>query len=64
MMSEQDDDKIELEESRRALHTAKIDAVKTDATVASIHRSTAEILSAVESNGYIDRFRRVLRGAH
>lgn len=62
-MTERDDDKIELEESRRVLQTAKINAVKADATVASIHRSTAEILSTVESNGYLDRFRAVLRGA-
>lgn len=63
-MTERDQDRAELEASREALRTAKINAVKVDAVVESIHRSSAEIRTIVEANGYVDRFRRVLRGAH
>lgn len=61
-MSEQEQDKIELEEAKRAVHTAQIAAVQTDAAAAQIHRSSSEIQAIVERNGYVDRFRRVIRG--
>lgn len=61
-MSDHDEDKAELEAARRALQTAKIDAIKADVVVAKIHRSSTEIQSIVERNGYVDRFRRVIIG--
>lgn len=62
-MSEQEQDRIELEASRAALHTAQIAAVQTDAAAAQVHRSSVEIQTIVERNGYVDRFRRIIRGA-
>lgn len=63
-MNERDEDRAELEAAREAVRTAKINAIKVDVVVDSIHRSSAEIRTIVEANGYVDRFRRVLRGAH
>lgn len=62
MMSDIDDDKAELEAAREALRTAQINSVRADAAVASIHRSSAEIQTIVERNGYVDRFRKMIRG--
>lgn len=61
-MVDQDDDKVELAAAREALHTAQIDAVKADAAVASIQQTRAEIQAIVDRNGYVDRFRQMLRG--
>ena len=62
-MTEHDEDELEIFESKKALAAARFAAVKTDATVASIHRTGEEIRSIVDRNGYVDRFRRMLRGA-
>lgn len=61
-MSDHDEDKAELEAARRALQTAKIDAIKADVVVEKIHRSSTEIQGIVARNGYVDRFRRVIIG--
>lgn len=62
MMSEQERDRLELEASREAVHTAQIAAVQTDAAAAQIHRSSSEIQTIVDRNGYVDRFRRIIGG--
>lgn len=62
-MVKSDDDKVEQREAEKALETAKIGAVKTDAAVATIHRANADIRAIVDRNGYVDRFRSLLRGA-
>lgn len=61
-MTERDEDRVEIEKAREALHTAKIAAVQTDLTAATIHRSSAELQTIIERNGYVDRFRRVIGG--
>ena len=62
-MTERDEDELEIFESRKALQAAKFAAVKTDAAVAEIHRTTSDVRSIVGRNGYVDRFRDLLRGA-
>lgn len=56
-------DRVELVEAVKALHTAEIGAVRTDAAVATIHRASADIQTIVSRNGYVARFRELLRGA-
>lgn len=63
-MTERDEDKAELEAAREAVRIARMSAVRADVAVEAIHRSSAEIRTIVEANGYLERFRRVLRGAH
>lgn len=62
-MTERDQDRAELEASREAIRTAKINAVKTDAAVETLHRTSEEIRSVVQPNGYLERFRAMIRGA-
>lgn len=62
-MTEHDRDKAEIAESVQAVRTARIGAVRTDAVAESAHRAVADIRSTVEENGYLDRFRLLLRGA-
>jgi len=62
-MSERDDDDAELQASREALQTAKLSAVKVDAAAQIVHKASAEIQTIVDRNGYVDRFRLILRGA-
>lgn len=62
-MTERDEDREELRKAREALRTAQMSAVGADAAAAAIHRSSEEIRSIVERNGYVDRFRLMLRGA-
>jgi hypothetical protein len=52
-----------LEESRRALDRARRANADADATLEELHRTSVGIRVVVERNGYVDRFRKVLRGA-
>lgn len=61
-MLEHDEDKAEIEAAREALQTAKIAAVQADVLVTKIHRSSVEIQTIVQRNGYVDRFRQVIGG--
>ena len=63
MMSEADEDRVELDTARKAVQTAKLSAVKADVVMAEIQKSSSDIRSIVERNGYVDRFRAMLRGA-
>lgn len=62
-MSEQDRDQADLSESKQALTEARKSAVMADAALASLHQTSAEIRSIVKENGYVTRFRTLLRGA-
>jgi hypothetical protein len=62
-MTERDDDKEVLEESRKALERARRANADADATLEELHRTSIGIRVVVERNGYVDRFRKVLRGA-
>lgn len=61
--AEREEDRAEIERAAKALQTAEIGAVKTDAAVASMHRASADIQIIVSRNGYVARFRELLRGA-
>lgn len=63
-MNERTEDQIDLEEARAAVQTARIDAVKVDVVVAAVQKSSSDIRTLVEANGYVSRFRQVLRGAN
>lgn len=62
-MSERDQDRADLDKAREAVVAAETASVKTDVAVASLQRANAEITSIVEPNGYVTRFRLLLRGA-
>lgn len=53
----------DLEEARRALAAAETAAVATGRTVAAAVRVGESIRLQVEPNGYVLRFREMLRGA-
>lgn len=61
-MNENDKDKAEVSEAAKVLHQAEVSAVKTDAAIASIHRITKDVQTIVDRNGYVARFRELLRG--
>lgn len=63
-MTEREEDHAEVEAAREAVRTAMRNARKTDAVLESIHRSSAEIRTIAQANGYVSRFRQVLRGAN
>lgn len=63
MMTERDMDREELEESRKAFEQAKAANAEADSALADVHRTSLGIRVIVERNGYVDRFRQMLRGA-
>lgn len=63
-MTEHDEDQAELAAARRAIHAAQMGTVRTDAVVNAIHSSSKQINSIVQANGYVNRFRQVLRGTN
>lgn len=62
-MSERDQDRADLEESRRALASAKTAAIETDVAIANLTEASDSVRNVVEPNGYVLRFRELLRGA-
>lgn len=63
-MNEREQDRADLAEARAAVQAAKASAAKANEVVASIRQSSGEIRSLVEANGYVSRFRQVLRGTN
>lgn len=63
MTEEQRDDERELNEARQARKAADKAAVKTEAVVGVLHRASDGIGVIVDRNGYLERFRELLRGA-
>lgn len=62
-MTDSDDARDDLEEARRALAAAETASVETDLAAASLARVSESIRLQVEPNGYVLRFREMLRGA-
>lgn len=62
-MNDRDDDRKALQESREALARAQEANAEADAMLEELHRTSVGIRVMVERNGYVDRFRKVLRGA-
>jgi len=57
------EDRAELAESKRAVAAAESSTAELEVALVSLHRTSSNIRSIVEPNGYVERFRRVLRGA-
>lgn len=62
-MSDRDQDRADLDESAAALAAARTASVRTDTVISELQHASAEIVSIVEPNGYVTRFRELLRGA-
>jgi len=62
-MSDREEDRADLDASRRALADAKTAAVETDEIIASLTEASDNIRAVLEPNGYVNRFRMLLRGA-
>jgi hypothetical protein len=61
-MTDQENDRADLEEARRALVAAETASVETDAAIAKLSAVGSEIRRTLQPNGYVTRFRAVLRG--
>lgn len=62
-MTEKDRDELDLFEARKAQAEANFAETKVDAIVASVNRASDGVRTIVERNGYVERFRELLRGA-
>ncbi|UYL87153.1 hypothetical protein QEH40_gp32 [Microbacterium phage OscarSo] len=62
-MSEHDENVEDLREARRALEEAQSAATRTASAVGRAKRASRNITALVEPNGYVERFRTMLRGA-
>lgn len=62
-MTDSEDDRAKLEEARRAVATAKTQTGEIQGLLADIHESRVAINTVVQPNGYVRRFRQILRGA-
>ena len=61
-MTERDEDRAELIESKKALAAARRSTAATEIVAQTIHQTGADIRSAIQPNGYVTRFRELLRG--
>jgi autonomous glycyl radical cofactor GrcA len=62
-MTDKDKDDIEIFEARKALAEAEFAETQVNAVVGSATRNSREVRTIVERNGYVERFRHLLRGA-
>lgn len=62
-MTDRDQDRADVEEARRALAAAETASVETDAAITKLTTVSEDIRRTLEPNGYVLRFRAVLRGA-
>lgn len=62
-MPERNEDKIDLAAAQQAVAAAKQSTAEMDVVVTSVHESAQNIRSIVEANGYVRRFRELIRGA-
>lgn len=62
-MTEKDREELELFEARRALADAQFAKVEVAAVVGAASRASAGIRTIVERNGYVERFRDLIRGS-
>lgn len=63
IVTDPEDERADLEEARRALAAAETASVETDLAAASLAKVSESIRLQVEPNGYVLRFRAMLRGA-
>ena len=61
-MSEFDPDRADLEASRKALAAAQVAREKAEASLAALRRTSSGIRVLTDRNGYVDRFREMIRG--
>jgi hypothetical protein len=62
-MTDKDRDELDLYEARKALAETQFAETSVNAVVGAAKRGSREVRSIVERNGYVDRFRELLRGA-
>ena len=62
-MTDKERDELELFEARKAHAAAQSASTRTDAAAATLHRASDGIRTIVDRNGYVERFRQLLRGA-
>jgi hypothetical protein len=58
-----DEDELDLYEARKALADAQFAETQVGAVVGAAARNSREVRTIVEKNGYVERFRELLRGA-
>lgn len=61
-MTDKDRDELELFEARRALQEANFAETQTRAIVGAARAASSGVRTIVERNGYVERFRGLLRG--
>lgn len=57
-----DDDELDLFEARKAVASAKVSAIKTDAMLSEARQTNLGIRRVVQPNGFVEAFRGVIRG--
>jgi hypothetical protein len=62
-MTEKDEDELDIFEARKALAAAEFAETQVNAVVGAATRGSREVRTIVEKNGYVERFRELLRGA-
>lgn len=62
-MTKRDEDRADLDASRAAVEAARTASIQTSAAVAVLHEARDRIQNVIEPNGYVSRFREILRGA-
>lgn len=62
-MSQRDRDRADLAAAKRAVKDAEQSTAEIEITIAAAHETGESIRSLVARNGYVDRFRELLRGA-
>jgi len=60
---DRDTDRIEIIASQQAVDAANEASTQTEELLISLHEASREIRLAVRENGYLARFRSMLRGA-
>lgn len=61
-MSEFDEDRAELERARKARAEAEQASQTAEIRLDELHKTSVGIRVVVERNGYVDRFRELIRG--
>lgn len=61
--NDRDDDELDLNEARQALADAQFAEVQVGAVVRAARYGSEGVRTIVEKNGYVERFRALLKGA-
>lgn len=62
-MSQHDKDRADLAASKKAVKAAEESTAEIDVALSAAQRTSEDIQLLVQRNGYVDRFRELLRGA-